>query len=78
MIQPMSIDQIAPEALRLPARDRALLAASLWESLEDPYALSAVLDDEDALALALERDAEIEAGTVAVFSHSELMMRLRK
>ncbi len=27
----MSIDQIAPEALKLPARERALLAASPWE-----------------------------------------------
>jgi len=33
----MSIDQIAAEALRLPPRERALLAESLWESLEDPF-----------------------------------------
>ena len=30
----VSIDQIAPEALRLLLRERALLAASLWESVE--------------------------------------------
>ena len=28
----MSLDEIAPEALRLPATERALLAESLWES----------------------------------------------
>ena len=44
----MNIDQIAPEALKLPARDRALLAASLWESLEDPFELAVDRDDGDA------------------------------
>lgn len=73
----MSIDQIAPEALRLPARERALLAASLWESVEDPYALAPERSDEDALALALARDAELESGAVAPISHGELMARLR-
>ncbi|MEO5716215.1 MAG: addiction module protein [Luteolibacter sp.] len=74
----MSIDQIAPEALRLPARERALLAASLWESLEDPNALAADRSDEDALALAMARDAELESGAIAPISHSDLMTRLRK
>lgn len=74
----MSIDQIAPEALRLPARERALLAASLWESVEDPYVLAADLSDEDALALALARDAELESGAVAPIAHSDLMSRLRR
>lgn len=74
----MSFDQIAPEALRLPARERALLAASLWESVEDPYALAAERSDEDALALALARDAELESGAVAPISHGDLMTRLRK
>ncbi len=74
----MSIDQIAPEALRLPARERALLAASLWESVEDPYVLAADRSDEDALALALARDAELESGAVAPISHSDLMSRLRR
>lgn len=55
----MSIDQIAPEALRLPARERALPAASLSESVEDGYALAADRSDEDALALALARNAEL-------------------
>ena len=73
----MSIDQIAPEALRLPPRERALLAASLWESVEDPYVLAADRSDEDAIALALARDAELESGMVCPISHTELMTRLR-
>ena len=73
----MSIDQIALEALRLPPRERALLATSLWESIEDPYVLAADRTDEDAIVLALARDAEMESGTVKPLSHAELMTRLR-
>ena len=74
----MSIDQIAPEALRLPTRERALLAASLWESVEDPYVLAADRSDEDAITLALARDAVLESGMVTPLSHEELMTRLRR
>jgi len=73
----MSIDQIAPEALRLPAKERALLAASLWESIEDPYTITTDLNDEEAIALALSRDEELESGTVTALSHADLMKRLR-
>lgn len=74
----VNIDQIAPEALQLPARERALLAASLWESVEDPYALAADRSDEDALVLALARDADLESGAVPPISHGDLMTRLRR
>gem|GEM_PF-252416 len=73
----MKIDQIAPEALRLPAKERAILAASLWESIEDPYDLAAERTDAEAIKLAIERDEEIESGTVVPISHEELMRRLR-
>ena len=74
----MSIDQIAPEALKLPTRERAMLAASLWESIEDPFELSVDLDDEASLSLAEKRDHEIESGQVAAVSHQDLMRRLRQ
>lgn len=73
----MSIDEIAPEALKLPVRERALLAASLWASIEDPFELSTDFDDQIALKLAEERDQEIESGRVKALSHEELMQRLR-
>jgi hypothetical protein len=69
--------KLPPKALRFPARERALLAASLWESVEVPYALAADRSDEETLALALARDAELESGAVAPISHSDLMSRLR-
>ncbi|MCB1227271.1 MAG: addiction module protein [Verrucomicrobiales bacterium] len=73
----MSIDQIAPEALKLPIRERALLAASLWGSIEAPFEFSTNSDDEVALNFAEERDREIESGCVKALSHEELMQRLR-
>ena len=74
----MNIDQIAPEALKLPTRERAMLAASLWESVGDPFELSVDLDDEAALKLAEARDQEIESGQVTAISHEQLMRRLRQ
>jgi putative addiction module component (TIGR02574 family) len=73
----MSIDQIATEALKLPIRERALLAASLWESIGDPFDQSAI-QDVDAVSLAIERDDEIEAGDVKAIPHEDLMRRLRR
>jgi putative addiction module component (TIGR02574 family) len=74
----MNIDQISDEALRLPVRERALLAASLWESIEDPFDLAAGMDEDKALELAEERDREIESGLVTAIPHEELMRRLRQ
>jgi putative addiction module component (TIGR02574 family) len=74
----MSIHQIAFEALRLPPRDRALLAGSLWESLDDPSATTAPMDDDATLALALERDQQLETGQVQAVPHEEMMARLRR
>ena len=73
----MKIEELAPEALRLPTRDRVLLAASLWESIEDPYDLNLSIGEEDAISLAIKRDEEIESGKVQALSHTELMSRLR-
>jgi putative addiction module component (TIGR02574 family) len=74
----MSIDRIAAEALRLAPQQRALLAESLWESLEDPFEARADMDESAALALALERDRQIEAGEVQAVPHDEMMARLRR
>jgi putative addiction module component (TIGR02574 family) len=75
---PVSVDQIASEALRLSAHDRALLASSLWESLGDPYQAPGLLTDDAAIRLASQRDQEIESGKVQALSHEEMMARLRR
>jgi len=74
----MSVDQITADALRLPAKDRARLAESLWESLVDPFEIPAESDDSEALALAVKRDAQLDKGEVQPLSHEELMARLRR
>lgn len=74
----MSIEHIASEALRLPPRQRAMLAGSLWESLSDPYQISAGQDCAETLKVASERDRQLEAGEVQALSHDEMMSRLRR
>lgn len=74
----MSIDQLAAEALRLPAKERAMLAESLWESLVDPFETPAFADDSEAVAVALERDRQLETGEVQPISHEEMMRRVRQ
>jgi len=73
----MNIDQIASEALQLDPKDRAILAETIWESLEDPYVVSSDLSDEDSIKLAIKRAEEIEKGTEEPLTHRELMDRLR-
>jgi putative addiction module component (TIGR02574 family) len=74
----MSIDQIASEALRLPAKNRAMLAETLWESLSDPYKLPDEADDSETITLAVDRDRQIESGEVQSVPHEEMMSRLRR
>ena len=52
----MSVDQIASEALRLSDKERASLASRLLRSLP-PVAF----DDDEGVAEALRRDAELDA-----------------
>jgi putative addiction module component (TIGR02574 family) len=73
----MGIEQIASEALRLSAHDRAMLAQTIWESLEAPYLVTADMSDDEAIALAKQRDNEIENGEVEPLSHKQLMAKLR-
>lgn len=72
----MSIDQITIQALQFNSQDRAILAETIWESLEDPY-LSSDISDKEAIEMAKQRDEEIEMGHVIPLSHKELMDRLR-
>jgi len=52
----MRVDQIASEALRLPEKERASLASRLLRSLPP-----VVFDDDEGVAEALCRDAELDA-----------------
>jgi hypothetical protein len=71
-----STAQLEKEVLSLPPEERAHLALAAWESLEaDPvFAADRTLDPE-GIALALERDAEIESGSAKPLSHAEFQQR---
>ncbi len=73
----MNIDQIASAALLLNSQERAILAETIWESLEDPYCFFSDISDDEAIVLAKHRDEDIERGEVSPLSHKELMDRLR-
>jgi hypothetical protein len=72
----MSIEQITSEVLQLNVKDRAVLAELIWESFEEPYLLPNITDNE-AIALAKQRDLEVSQGRVKTLTHNELMNRLR-
>jgi putative addiction module component len=63
----MSVDQIVAEALRLPEKDRAGLASRLLRSLP-PVAF----DDDEGVAEALRRDAELDADPAQAISLRDL------
>jgi heme-degrading monooxygenase HmoA len=71
-------DQLEAELLRLPPRDRERLALAAWESLEDLTAwLADPETDREGIAVARERDAQIESGQVPPLSHEEFLRRIR-
>ena len=59
----MSVDQIAAEALRLSEKERAGLASRLLRSLPP-----VTFDDDEGLAEALRRDAELDADPAQAMS----------
>jgi len=74
----MIIEQITCEALKLGVAERAVLAETIWESIESSCEFSTDISDDEALILAKQRDAEIESGKVSSLSHVELMHRLAR
>ena len=72
----MSIEQIAAKALRVSEKDRAGLAARLLQSLPP-----VVVDDDEGVAEALRRDAELDAdpnqGTILEELDSQIKQRRR-
>jgi hypothetical protein len=51
----MQLNQLASEALALHPKDRAILAMSIWESLEDPYILRQDISDAQAVEFEMKR-----------------------
>jgi hypothetical protein len=73
-----AVIDLEKEILALPPAERERLAMVAWESLvSDPNAASDLNIDSDGLALAVERDAELESGQVNSLNHAEFLLRTR-
>jgi hypothetical protein len=71
-----TITELEKEVLALPAAERERLATAAWESLvSDPGALSDPGIDPDGIEIALQRDAELDSGTIKAIGHAEFIRR---
>jgi hypothetical protein len=74
-----NLSKLQKDLLRLPANEREQLALSAWSSLgrgSDP-AINAQLDPE-GIELAMERDQQLDSGSVNAISHTEFLRRTRR
>jgi hypothetical protein len=71
-----STAHLEAELLGLPAPDRERLAFLAWDSLESDLAwLANPANDREGIALALERDSELDSGKVVALTHEEFIRR---
>ncbi len=72
----MVTEQLTEQLMALPLAERVALAEALWESI-DGSARGAGQED-DAVALAMRRDAELSSGTAVSRSHEQVMEAARR
>ena len=71
-----TITELEKEVLALPPAEREQLATAAWESLvSDPSALSDPNIDPEGINIAMQRDAELESGTIESIGHAEFIRR---
>ena len=74
-----NLSKLQKDLLRLPANEREELALSAWNSLgrgSDPV-INAQLDPQ-GIELAMERDQQLDSGSVHPISHTEFLRRTRR
>ena len=74
-----NLSKLQKDLLRLPANEREELALSAWNSLgrgSDPV-INAQLDPE-GIELAMERDQQLDSGSVNPISRTEFLRRTRR
>ncbi len=71
-----NVAKLEKEVLSLPPKERERLALAAWESLEDESAYTTdATTDSEGVDIALQRDREIEAGSVQPINHDEFIRR---
>lgn len=68
----VELEQLEHDALSLSVREREKLVLAMWDSLDGVSAI-----DPEGVSIALDRDADIEAGSVKTISHAEFHRRTR-
>ena len=74
----MNVKNITKEILQLPPKTRAVIAETIWESLEEPYKFITDRTENQTIDLALSRDKEIDSGKTKPVSHKNLMRNLHR
>ncbi len=73
------IRQLTADALALPLEERLRLAQKLWASCPQSDSKGPETGDaREAIDIALERDRELEVGSVQAVSHEDVMQQARK
>ena len=71
-----SAAQLEKDILSLPPAERAHLALTAWESLEDDPAFAADRSlDPEGIAIALQRNGQIDSGLVTPLTRGEFIQR---
>jgi len=73
MLRYMTMVEIEKLALTLPEKQRAILAANLLDSLH-----GVLVDDDEGIAEALRRDADLEANPTQAISLAELDDQIKR
>lgn len=74
----MSREQLTEAVMSLPLAERVSLAQDLWESIQGTSLSSARDEEQEALAEAQRRDAELSSGAVAGRTHEQVMETMRR
>ena len=74
----MSREQLTEAVMALPLAERVSLAQELWESIQGTNLRSAQQAEQEALAEAQRRDAELSSGAAAGRTHEQVMEAMRR
>ena len=67
--------RLEKEILALPPEEREHLALTVWESLEAHSGSTNILQDQEGIILAKDRDTELESGSAQPLTQSEFLRR---
>ena len=70
--------EITNRIMALPAAERAAIAQTVWQSIEEDEAIIPPQSDAEAIASAHRRDAEMSRGRVSQRAHQEVMRNARR